>query len=396
MRFSKKRQLNCQGLDIWDTQPTHVDFRVSPVQARAIRDDHRILSRISKDSSSSIQVLESDIGALIDGESHRLAKRGLEARDNSTWFQEYHDLATITAWFQLLANSSPSLVTFVPSIGQSVEGRDIFAVRITSDVVPATPKKQIFLEGLIHAREWISGAVVQYLANQLVEGYATNTTLLDAVEFVIVPVVNPDGYSFTWTDDRLWRKNRATEGGVDLNRNFDDHWDTGGSSDNTGDETYHGPSAASEPETQALQNYFLSSVNSNVIGAIDFHSYSQLILRPFGYTGADSPDEAAHATLGSRMAADILSVNDVQYASEKSNSLYVTSGTTTDWWYTQRRIYSYAVELRPNPSDGQGFILPPDQILATGEEILKAVTGFVGYALANPLPGGSLVGNEPA
>ena len=131
-----------------------------------------------------------------------------------------------------------------------------------------------------------------YMAERLVNEYATNTDVSDILnnaELVIIGHVNPDGNQFSWDTDRLWRKNRRSNGpgvnGVDLNRNLDDHWGEGGSSTNPASDTYMGPARASEPEIEALASYFAK--NAPVIGGIDFHSYTQLVLRPYGWTRAE-------------------------------------------------------------------------------------------------------------
>lgn len=111
----------------------------------------------------------------------------------------------------------------------------------------------------IHAREWISPASVTYIIKELVENRSSNAWA-NNIEFNIVPVLNPDGYEFTHTKDRLWRKNRRNPelgdcSGTDLNRNFDYKWGGGGTSNNPCSEIYKGTSAFSEPESQALKNY---------------------------------------------------------------------------------------------------------------------------------------------
>lgn len=153
------------------------------------------------------------------------------------------------------------------------------------------PKKNIFVSGGQHAREWIAPATTLYIITQLITLYQSDPTvkaLLDSTQFYFVPLVNVDGYAFTWTgsNNRLWRKNRRlnTGGsyGVDLNRNWDDHWGTVGTSHTPSSDTYCGTAAFSEPESKAVSSYSLSV--GPIVGAIDYHSYSQLILRPYGWT----------------------------------------------------------------------------------------------------------------
>ena len=173
------------------------------------------------------------------------------------------------------------------------------------------------------------------------------------------------GYKYTWTNDRLWRKNRNTNGGaacagVDVNRNYNSHWGEGGSSTSPCSDTYMGPSANSELEAQTTIRYFTESAPNYL--AIDFHSYSQLVLRPYGWTRADSPDEDLLAEIGDGIRDAIEAVYGTQYTSQKSIDLYVTTGTTSDWFYDDEatavnqgfRAAGYTIELRDT-----GRCVPP-------------------------------------
>jgi len=245
------------------------------------------------------------------------------------------------------------------------------------------PKRRFFFEGGQHAREWIGHATVAYITEQLLSQYATNPivkAILDEIQFVIVPVVNVDGYVFTWGSNRLWRKNRrANTGGsfgVDLNRNWDDHWGGEGSSSNPTSDTYHGTAPFSEPETKAVSVYYQQ--NGPYAGAIDYHSYSQLILRPYGWTTQLPPNDAESKLVGDGIRDHILSVHRVQYTSEPSWQLYYTAGTAQDWFYAAgKALLAYTIELRDTGT--YGFQLPPAQIIPTGEENWAAFLYFADY-----------------
>ncbi|KAJ3161116.1 hypothetical protein HDU86_007738 [Geranomyces michiganensis] len=368
------------ALDVWNVQKTHIDFRVPAGVDLS-------LGNYSELAGTEIRVLHDNIQAIVDADQEsRLPPSPILARQANVtldWFADYHPLDQILEWYQNLAATFPHLVTFIPSIGKTVEGRDIFAVIITGADTPAIQKPQFFLQGLIHAREWISGATVQWISNELVQNYTADPLLLDSTEFIIVPVANPDGYDFSWTTDRLWRKNRALPSGVDLNRNFDDHWGQGGSSPDPQSEVYMGPHPASEPETQALATFLLSF--SNLVGAIDFHSYSQLVLRPNGWTDALAPDDVLNKQAADGIAARILLDHQSQYLSQRCIDLYPTTGSASDFWYTQRRIYSFTIELRPNLG-GEGFLLDRAQIIPTGQEIWSSLKWWIPFAKENPLP----------
>lgn len=248
---------------------------------------------------------------------------------------------------------------------------------------------------LIHAREWISGSTCQYIAAQLVQNYHSDgqiRDLLDHNEVIMVPVVNPDGYVHAWTRDRLWRKNRRWfrfGTGVDLNRNFDDHWCETGSSRSPFTDTYCGPEGASESETQAIQNYY-GRYKGQMLAAIDMHSFSQLILRPNGYSEEDCPDEARLLEASTILAKGIKSSSGKAYEPKKSAELYPTSGTATDYFYwvpgQEFRPYSITIELRPVASKSyNGFIVDPAQIIPCGEEIMSGLVPFLRYAMENPI-----------
>jgi len=195
----------------------------------------------------------------------------------------------------------------------------------------------------------------------------------------------------------MWRKNRApndgSSQGVDLNRNYPDHWGSdNGSSGRTYSDTYRGPKAISEPETRALIAAF-RSFEPRIVGAIDLHSYSQLLLRPYGWTDGNSPDEAAFVKLGQLLYDTIKADHGTEYVSERSNDLYAVSGAASDWFYgagvnkNEHKNYGITIELSPSADDpdGWGFVLPPDQIIGVGQEIFKAIKVYADFCLKNPL-----------
>jgi carboxypeptidase T len=215
-----------------------------------------------------------------------------------------------------------------------------------------------------------------YLLRELTSRYGTDqriTRAVDTREIWLVFNLNPDGseWDIATGSYRWWRKNRQpTSGssavGTDLNRNWDFRWGCcGGSSASPSSDTFRGPFAFSAPETDAVRDF----VDSRVVGGvqqikagIDFHTYSELVLWPFGWTYADtaagmSRDERdTFATLGRRMAA----TND--YTPEQASDLYITDGSIDDWLWGVHRIFGYTFEMYPD-SFLPGFY-PPDEVLA--------------------------------
>jgi len=236
-----------------------------------------------------------------------------------------------------------------------------------------------------------------YIVNYLLENHKRDdavTRILEESELHLIPFVNPDGFKYTWTSDRMWRKNRSpntgsTCAGTDLNRNYNDHWNGGGSSANPCSETFMGRAAASEIEVQITSRYFQSI--PPVLGAIDWHSYSQLVLRPYGWTSSDTPDEARLKQIGDSFSAAVLGVHGTRFTSQKAIQLYVTSGTARDWFYGKEasdgnrgyRAAGYTIELRD--TGNYGFQLPPNQIIPQGQEIVPAVKSFMLTLIDNPI-----------
>ncbi|KAI0244404.1 hypothetical protein L0F63_003033 [Massospora cicadina] len=361
--------------DVWTSNHTTYQVRVNREQLKSI-----------EKANGKYSTVIHDVHALLSQSSTRAAS-GFKM-GKAEWFRSYHRLDEIVNWYRALAKKHPTVVKFIPSIGKSAEGRNLSAIHITNS--NHKQKKKVWFQSLIHAREWITAPTLQYVLNHLINHRESEPikSLLDQVEIIAVPVVNPDGYSFTWTDQRLWRKNRRVVNGgvgIDLNRNFPYKWgEANGGSKNPKSETYQGPSPASEPEVKAILAYFQKQ--SPMLGAIDFHSYSQLILRPFGTTSENAPDESNLVELGNLMAADIAKVGGRRYVNEKSIELYPVSGSASDWFYGREyKTYGYTVELSPTSNTYNGFILPPSQIIPVGEDLIPAVIRFINYVLKNPL-----------
>jgi len=183
--------------------------------------------------------------------------------------------------------------------------------------------------------------------------------------------------------------------GVDQNRNHDDHWGEGGSSDQPCSETYMGTAPASESEIRFVQNHFIELQNEikgvPIVGAIDWHSYGQLVNRPQGWTPTPSDDEVILKQIGDRYAADILATSGKVYVSQTAYSLYITTGSASDWYYGAQafaansgyRVASYTVELRPTGSPG--FELPPIEIKPTGHENWVAIRNWLDFLTQNPI-----------
>ncbi|MBL8761895.1 MAG: hypothetical protein JNL50_11400 [Phycisphaerae bacterium] len=367
--------------DVWTHSPGlgDLDVQVSPGKQAAL-----------EGLGLPTRVLIADVQGAIEAERAEILKR--RGQRDLAWFQNFKTLAEINTQITAWTTAYPALASSI-TVGNSLENRVIKGVKITgpeSAEFPKASRPQILFNGCQHAREWISPMVNMYLGDQFLMQYASGgiaKDLLDRVEFVIVPVVNPDGYEYTWTTNRLWRKNRRNNGGsfgVDLNRNWGYQWGGEGASTNPSDETYRGASAFSEPETQVMRNMVLA--NTRLRAAIDFHSYSQLILSPWSYTSALPPDAAIFDVLNASMQSAIQGVHGQFYdAGPTYTTIYPASGSSGDWYYgagsTARKILSWGFELRDTGANG--FLLPADQIIPNGEEIMA---GMIELASAIAFP----------
>eukprot|EP01048_Picozoa_sp_COSAG05_P019020 COSAG05_NODE_2893_length_2534_cov_193.227926_1_plen_452_part_00 len=304
------------------------------------------------------------------------------------FFDEYRPNEEIDEYLRMLAEAHSDIAEYVPSIGPSVQGNPIRAIIIGGeDGGPA-----VYNQCGIHAREWITHTTCMYIIVELLESQdPAIRQLVNQVRFVFVPNGNPDGYIWSWAENgnRLWRENRAvppasnpTCFGVDLNRNFDAEWNDGPpgcSSSNPCSQTYHGTGPASEAEVEAMQNFAIEIGNTHqYLGAIDWHSFTQLILRPYGYQATPVPPNDAFAeAVGDAMADAIESVHGMSYTNQPSTDLYPVCGCAIDFLYETTLGVTFTMELRPATSGGGGFILPPEQIVPTGEENMA---GFVVYS----------------
>ena len=312
------------------------------------------------------EILIDDVQALIDASQAGPQGPG--------FFDDYKTHPEVNARLDLLEELRPDLAT-VFDVGLSIEGREIRGIRITG---PGADKPAVFLQGCQHAREWIAVMVPVYIADRLIMEYDNDPSIQDLlaeVELIIVPIVNPDGYVYSHDVNRLWRKNRRDNGdgtfGVDLNRNWSFQWGGPGSSGNTGSQTYRGTAPFSEPESSATRDLVLA--NPQIEAFVDIHSYTQLILQPWGYSTMLHPDHDIYEDLCGTMTEQILDVHGSVYEHGPGGViLYVASGVAPDWAVGDFGVTGMTIELRDT---GQfGFLLPPDQIIPNCEELFPAIT----------------------
>ncbi|TMS37876.1 hypothetical protein L596_004716 [Steinernema carpocapsae] len=311
-------------------------------------------------------------------------RRDADSNSNAQHFNvsRYNTYPDIVKYLKDLTVRFPEIAR-IQSIGQTHEKRDIMLIEISANSTMKKPA--VWIDGGIHAREWLAPATVTYMISLLTEGYGSDlvvTELVDSLTWYIVPVLNPDGYEFSWnsTRNRLWRKNRSPENcfnssglnmssvylqdlsikemdgffccqGVDLNRNFGwHHAERESLFERTPcTEQYSGASAFSEPETAAVRN-FLSVRADWVKVFLSFHAYSQYLMYPYSYDKWEHPDDIddLHKT-GLRAAAALKAVYGTKYkVGTVADVIYEVSGSSVDWAKGSLKIkYVYAFELRP-------------------------------------------------
>lgn len=262
-------------------------------------------------------------------------------------------------------------------IGTSHEGRDIIAVKVSAEVAEDRDKPEVLFTHNMHAREHLTVEMALYTLGEFGSQYGQDervTAMLDERELWVIPSVNPDGkvYDQDSGSFQMWRKNRQPDAddsnaiGTDINRNWAHEWGCcGGSSDNPSSETYRGPSAASATETQVVADFVRGRVvdgEQQITAHIDFHTYGELVLWPYGYTydetapGLSQDDADAHAAVGTDMA------DSNGYTPQQSSDLYVTDGSINDWMWADQGIFSYTFEMYPGPGTPGGFYPPGDVI----------------------------------
>lgn len=294
----------------------------------------------------------------------------------------YHTFSELNTKLEQLESTYPELAQ-KSSIGTSVEGRDLWMLKISDNTAVDEDEPNVVFMGAHHAREWISVEVPLLIAEHLLQNASDPQiqSLVEGAQIWIVPMVNPDGHHYAVTQDRLWRKNRRNNGdgtyGVDLNRNYSYQWGGPGSSGDTYSEVYRGPAPFSEPETQACRD-FLQTLQPDAL--VSYHNYSQLVLFPWSYTDTAAPDKALLEELAIKMAELIKAVHGQTYVPGQGSSLYLSSGDTTDWLYGVFGAPAFTIELRPK-SVVPGFQLPESQIQTTFEENLPAALYLIEWVL---------------
>ncbi|XP_030634872.1 carboxypeptidase O [Chanos chanos] len=300
-------------------------------------------------------------------------------------YTKYHTMPEISAWMDQIEKDNPDVVSSIV-YGQTYEKRDIKLLKI--GIKSTGVKKAIWMDCGIHAREWISPAFCQHFVKEILNAYKTDPKMNEMfknMDFYITPVLNMDGYIYSWKDNttRLWRKSRSpgtgncTCFGTDLNRNFYANWGMVGISRNCCSEVYNGPTALSESEARAVTD-FVGARTDQILCFLTIHSYGQLILIPYGHPNISAPNHDELMEVGLAAASAIKAVHGMDYTVGTSPTvLYPNSGSSRDFARLIGIPYSFTFELRDKGD--HGFKLPEDQIKPTCEEAYAGALSIITY-----------------
>jgi len=338
-----------------------IDFTVVVTNLQnAIEDESKVGKQIKKDPDSSSCPLKSGM----------------------SW-KSYHSFKTISDYIDCLASKYPD-ITEMFTIGSSYEGKDLKVLKVGNLDGKAGgrgKKKAVWIDGGIHAREWISPATITYFLKELIENSSKkrHQWLLRNFDIYIMPVMNPDGYEHSRDVERLWRKNRSKNEnsecvGTDLNRNWGYKWGGLGTSTDPCSEIYKGTGPFSEPEAIAVRDFILKR-KDQLFMYLTFHSYGQVIIYPWGYDEAENEKEDELDRVGK---VGSKAMGDKYYVDNIVDVFGAAAGGSDDWAHGGAEIpYSYTVELPPDWDSEYGFILPPSEILGVGKEALNGTIAMI-------------------
>jgi len=363
-------------IDFWYEGKDRFDILVPPHKLESFK--YQMTQR-----NVPFMVENSNIQRGIDEELYRRATKLPQPEGMPVDYDDYNLYPDIMQELDNLAARCPTGVsceTFV--VGLSHEGREIKGLRIFGS---GSGRKGVWLDATIHAREWLSTATHLKIVKHLIDDSSDPqvAALLQAYDWWLVPVSNPDGYVYTQTD-RLWRKNRRPNAGsscvgTDLNRNYNQMWGNAGASTSFCSETYRGSSAASEVETQVVQAALLSR-GASLLVSIHFHTYGHLWLMPWGSTNTDGScnyaNDDAEMLVVANAAADAVQRTWNEAVWKRGNScatIYPASGITMDYSKGVAGVkYTFTPELR-----GNSFVVPAVQIQPSFVEVWNGLTATI-------------------
>jgi len=312
-----------------------------------------------------------------------------------TNFEHFPRYVEIESYLKTIQEENPDFIKLT-SLTTTYEGRNVYLL----EIYPPTASdntRAVFIDAGIHAREWIAVSTGLFIINSLVELFRqekmSNTYDSRAqVKYYILPLLNPDGYEFSHTDNRMWRKNRKNPPagsqcyGIDLNRNYDVVGFGIGASEDPCSDSYSGKKARSEPEVIAASDVVMQHSN-HIRVSLSLHSYGQKWLTSWGYTTQRALDNDKLIDFGLRVTKDIAAVHGRKYDVETAAGLYPAGGASDDFAKAKAHIpFAVTLELPPTHSyESQGFQISPSKIKSVGEEIWAGLQEVASTASKEPL-----------
>ncbi|XP_037539147.1 carboxypeptidase A5 [Nematolebias whitei] len=371
-------------LDIW----MGVTDVFAPVDVRVPSHNLQSFKSYLENLNIKYSTMIENLQEILDAEQEEMdsGARAAEPRNTDSFdYSRYHPINEIYSFQDMLVAENPNLVSKIV-IGQSYEGRPLNVLKFSTG---GSNRPAIWIDTGIHSREWVTQASGIWFAKKIVKEYGRDpvlTAILNNMDIFLEIVTNPDGYYFTHNSNRMWRKTRKPNSGsscigVDPNRNWDAGFGGPGASSSPCSETYRGPKAHSEPEVKAIVDFVKS--HGNIKAFVSIHSYSQMLMYPYGYTRTPVKDQAELHQLAQKAVTDLASLYGTRYKyGSIISTIYQASGGTIDWTYNQGVKYSYTFELRD--TGRYGFLLPATQIVPTAEETWLALTAIMDHTFRNP------------
>jgi len=290
--------------------------------------------------------------------------------------------AEVMAQLDSMRVKFPALISQKMSLGKTVEGRDIFIVKISQNADIDNNRPEALYTALTHAREPEGMMQLIYFMYYLLENYGKDPVvkyIVDNRSLYFIPVVNPDGYEFNRLNNPngggMWRKNRIKNAdgtyGVDLNRNFGplNYWNSPnlGSSTSPSSDTYRGTAPFSEKETQILRD--LLSV-CKIKTALHYHCYGGLLIYPYSALAKETPDSLIFREYASAMAGYTNSI----YGTDEQTVGYSTRGSSDDYFYDGDTLHNgKIISMTPEiGTDEDGFWSPKARIIPLAIEYVPA------------------------
>ncbi|KAI1436064.1 hypothetical protein GGR50DRAFT_693626 [Xylaria sp. CBS 124048] len=406
-------------LDVWDFTNSHVDIRVPTRRVRfltralpwSLWENHSILI---PDLARAIAATYPSQGSLPD--SRQLYDRGITPTTPDSpqrqgvvdaFFQDYQPYSVIVAWMRLIDSmfrGRGRVELF--SIGKSYEGRDIPALRLgihSDEDTSGQSRKIILVTGGFHGREWISISSVNYVAWSFIQSLDRDpmiNEILKKFDLVFIPVLNPDGYDYTWEVDRLWRKSRQRTKmsycrGLDLDHSFSYQWNSIDQQSEPCSESYGGDEPLQAVEAAQLADWARNETDRGFkfVAYLDLHSYSQQVLVPYSFSCDVQPPNlenleevamnlAKHMRLSKGETYTMASACEGAVTPSAGRLVETRGGSAIDYFFHELGAhYSYQIKLRDTGS--YGFLLPSDNIIPTGEEVLHAMKYLGDFLLGN-------------